>query len=426
MKKIVGILILTLLIAAAIFPAVSSINIDNNKDDETSNELVESSKTNKPLLRPYRPIISGFFLSLFNGDWDYWTGPPNMFAIPEGNVGIGTDHPGEKLDVEGTVQMTGFKMPNGAMDGYVLTVDGSGRGTWQVSTVGPQGPPGPQGPQGEPGPEGLKGDKGNTGPQGDQGPQGEQGLPGDSHWGLNGDDTYYTDGNVGIGTTSPNSKLDVTGDLRITNPSDMNDFLAIACSDSSAFLMFMENGAHIGQSIILSSNGDLSAESLTSWFGLTAQTGDVLVPMGAVGVGTSSPDSKLDVHGDLRVTNPSDNNDYLSINCGDSWSTLTFMQDGMHIGQSIILSMNGDLSAESLTSWFGLTAETGDVIVKMGDVGIRTTSPENALHVNGAINLDPITAPGNPTTGFVLYCDSSDGKLKAKSSAGTVTVLANP
>ena len=119
-NKIIGFLVLTLLISAAVLPAVSSIDNDN----------VEPSKT-------YKPVILPFFKSLFNGDWDYWTGPPNMFAIPEGNVGIGTDHPGEKLDVIGTVQMTGFKMPNGANSGYVLTVDSSGVGTWQVSNVGP-------------------------------------------------------------------------------------------------------------------------------------------------------------------------------------------------------------------------------------------------------------------------------------------------
>jgi len=105
---------LTLLIATAIFPAISSIN----------NEDVQNDKP----IETYKPVILPFFLSLFNGDWDYWTGSPNLFAIPEGNVGIGTDHPGEKLDVMGTVQMTGFKMPNGANSGYVLTVDSSGVG----------------------------------------------------------------------------------------------------------------------------------------------------------------------------------------------------------------------------------------------------------------------------------------------------------
>lgn len=38
----------------------------------------------------------------------------------------------------------------------------------------------------------------------------------------------------------------------------------------------------------------------------------------------------------------------------------------------------------------------------------------------------PIDAPLDPTSGFVIYCDLADGKLKAKSSAGIITVLALP
>jgi hypothetical protein len=49
------------------------------------------------------------------------------------NVGIGTAAPSQKLHVEGTVQMTGFKMTPGASDKYVLTSDANGVGTWQVA-----------------------------------------------------------------------------------------------------------------------------------------------------------------------------------------------------------------------------------------------------------------------------------------------------
>jgi len=208
--KILGLLVLTLLIAAAVLPAVDSTNNEDVFNDEPS-------KTFKPLILP-------FFTKLFNNDWDYWTNTPHMFSLPGGNVGIGIEDPKTKLDVAGTIQMTGFKMPNGANNGYVLTVDSSGLGTWQQSTVGPQGEPGAQGPQGPPGetgPQGARGAKGNegvpgsAGPKGDKGDQGDQGPPGDSHWSLNGVDTYYNDGNVGIGTSTPSEKLEVVGNVHV-------------------------------------------------------------------------------------------------------------------------------------------------------------------------------------------------------------------
>jgi hypothetical protein len=113
---------------------------------------------------------------------------------------------------------------------------------------GPSGPEGPMGPEGwghapphqwsatslrfqNPdgtwgsfvdlkGAKGDKGDIGETGPQGpegEQGPQGEQGLqgpPGVSFWNLNGNNVYYNDGNVGIGTSSPSDALEVVGNVK--------------------------------------------------------------------------------------------------------------------------------------------------------------------------------------------------------------------
>ena len=49
-----------------------------------------------------------------------------------GNTGIGTTSPSQKLDVKGTVQMEGFKMPAGAASGYVLQSDANGVGTWKA------------------------------------------------------------------------------------------------------------------------------------------------------------------------------------------------------------------------------------------------------------------------------------------------------
>jgi len=59
----------------------------------------------------------------------------------------------------------------------------------------------------------LQGPQGEIGKTGSQGPRGEQGIPGDSRWGLNGKNTYYVNGSVGIGTKNPVAKLDVNGTI---------------------------------------------------------------------------------------------------------------------------------------------------------------------------------------------------------------------
>lgn len=51
-----------------------------------------------------------------------------------GNVGVGSVTPGQLLDVNGTVRMTGFNIVSGAGSSKVLTSDASGNGTWATVT----------------------------------------------------------------------------------------------------------------------------------------------------------------------------------------------------------------------------------------------------------------------------------------------------
>jgi uncharacterized protein (TIGR02145 family) len=174
---------------------------------------------------------------------------------------------------------------------------------------GPQGEPGPKGEQGEPGPEGLqgeagpqgiqgeigpegpKGDPGEPGPQGETGPQGPQGEPGETPWTEASEDIYYAEGQVGIGTSSPQTHLHVSGNdvsdrgqLSITAPSGQNSMLTLyQDNDWKAYLWWDD------------SEGDLRLQNYTRSYTSINPYG------GNVGIGTITPSALLEVDGNAKI-----------------------------------------------------------------------------------------------------------------------------
>jgi hypothetical protein len=118
-------------------------------------------------------LLVSLLFSMVGYAQSWVSGSGVLYVNPtSGEVAIGKTNANYKLDVNGTVRMTGFRLSTGVHNGYVLTSNSSGVGTWQE----------------------LPGGGGGT-----------------SYWDENGGDIYYEDGNVGIGTNTPSSKLSVGG-----------------------------------------------------------------------------------------------------------------------------------------------------------------------------------------------------------------------
>lgn len=68
-------------------------------------------------------------------DNDWQISDTNMYTLPSGNVGIGVTNPTSKLEVDGNIRTQGFEMNIGVSNGYLLTSDSIGNGTWQAPNI---------------------------------------------------------------------------------------------------------------------------------------------------------------------------------------------------------------------------------------------------------------------------------------------------
>ncbi len=149
----------------------------------------------------------------------------------DGNVGIGTSSPVEELEVNGTVQMSGFNLTTAGAADYVLTTNGSGVGSWAAippdadwiisSNNMSSGVTGNVG-------IGIETSGSKLGVYG--------GVSiGASYAGIaSPTDGMIIEGNVGIGTSSPDYKLDVAGSAGFDDYLYHND-------DANTYLSFLDN-----------------------------------------------------------------------------------------------------------------------------------------------------------------------------------------
>ena len=223
-------------------------------------------------------------------------------------------------------------------------------------------------------------------------------------------------GNVGIGTTTPDTRLDVEAatnpTIRITNSTSV-----LGAADVGSLEFFTKDistdASRVISSIVCVNDGDSASVPDGQLVFKTALGGankEVATErmridsVGNVGIGTTSPDVKLDVKSSATTAE-------------------TIAQFGnSNIQGGLKIKTNGNLewgletlNARSLT--FGTNNEERMRIDSAGNVGIGTTTPAEKLHVEGNVYM------GAPTGSSRTVYTGGDANLHLQTNTGDVKIL---
>jgi hypothetical protein len=231
--------------------------------------------------------------------------------------------------------------------------------------------------------------------------------------------SFQSDGNVGIGTASPATKLDVAGVGRFTN----NGGSVQLVGTDHTYLEYYPDGTSAGRKAWVGYGGGSDDHFTIS---NSAGSGHIVLS-GDVGIGTTSPGGNLEVaysgglaDGTIRIGNYSTSSTYGEHIYSLRWSSQLGMGPyptarGIWSRQGLALHLDAaeefSIKSSGWTNLFGVKGGSGDVYVR-GNVGIGESSPSYKLDVNGDTRVGNVLYIGKNTnneTAKTIYFGGTAG-----------------